>query len=110
MAKFYGSLGFVKTYEVLVDDEPTGKFKTEEIKRNYYGDIVRNMRRWAVSSEKVNEDITIDNQFSILVDSFAMENLAYLKYIEYLGTKWLITNTDIQYPRMILSTGGIYNG
>lgn len=110
MAKYYGALGFVRTYEQMIDDEPTGKFRTETIERNYYGDILRNNRNWVESSEKVNEDITIGNQFSILVDTFAMENFAYLKYITYLGKKWLISSADIQYPRIILTTGGIYNG
>ena len=110
MAKYYGLLGFVRTTERLIDDEPSGKFRTETIERHYYGDILQNNRRWALSSEKVNEDITIENRFSILVDTFVMENFAYLKYIEYLGTKWLISSADLQYPRIILTTGGIYNG
>ena len=110
MAKYYGALGFVRTYEQMIDDEPTGKFRTETIERNYYGDILRNNRNWVESSEKVNEDITISNQFSILVDTFAMENFTYLKYITYFGKKWLISSADIQYPRIILTTGGVYNG
>ena len=110
MAKFYGEIGFVKTYEVEVDGIPSGQFKTEDIKRYYRGDILQNVRKWSDSTEKVNEDVTISNRFSILIDSFISENLSYLKYINYFGVKWKISNVEIQYPRLILTTGGIYNG
>ena len=110
MAKFYGVIGFVRTYEVMIDDEPTGKFRTENVERYYRGEIIRNSRRWSESTEKVNEDIRIDNQFSILADSFAIENFTYMKYIECFGVRWLITNVEIQERRLILSTGGVYNG
>lgn len=110
MAKFYGKIGFVKTYETKIDGEPSGDFKTEEIERYYRGDILQDNRRWNDSTEKVNEDITINNRFSIFADSFLSENVAYLKYIHYFGSKWKISSIEIQYPRLILTTGGIYNG
>lgn len=110
MAKYYGILGFVKTYEVEIDGVPSGDFKTDKIERFYKGDILQDYRRWSDSTEKVNEDVTISNRFSILADSFISNNLAYLKYINYFGTNWKISSVDIQYPRLILTTGGIYNG
>jgi hypothetical protein len=30
-------------------------------------------------------------------------------YVEFMGTKWKITNVEVQYPRLILSVGGVYN-
>lgn len=110
MAKFYGKIGFIKTEELYDGGEPTGRFKVQTIERNYSGDILRNNRRWSESTEKVTDDISIDNQFSILADSFITENLSYLKYITYFGAKWKITSVDIQYPRLILTTGGVWNG
>ena len=110
MAKFYGKIGFVKTYETEIDGIPSGDFKTEVIERYYRGDILQDNRRWSESTEKVNEDITINNRFSIFADSFITENAAYLKYIHYFGVNWLISSIEIQYPRLILTTGGKYNG
>ena len=110
MAKFYGKIGFIKTEELYDGGEPTGRFKVRTIERNYSGDILRNNRRWSESTEKVTDDISIDNQFSILADSFMIENVSYLKYITYFGAKWKITNVDVQYPRLILTTGGVWNG
>lgn len=109
MAKFNGKIGFVETYEIMIDGVPSGRFKTETIEKEYKGDILQDYRRWSESTEKSNENVTINNRFSILIDSFISENLSYLKYIQYFGTKWIISSVDIQYPRMIITTGGIYN-
>ena len=32
-----------------------------------------------------------------------------MKYIEFEGTKWKITNVEVRYPRLNLTVGGIYN-
>ena len=110
MAKYYGKIGFIKTEETYDGATPTGVYKINVIERNYRGDIIKNMRRWSESTEKVNDDISIDCQFSILADSFITENLSYLKYITYFGAKWKVTSVEIQYPRLILNVGGVWNG
>ena len=110
MAKFYGKIGFIKTYEEYDGDIPTGIYKKDIIEKSYKGDIIRNNRHWNESTEKTNDDISINNQFSILSNSFATENLAYMRYIEYKGIKWKILSIDIEYPRLILTVGGVYNG
>jgi hypothetical protein len=33
-----------------------------------------------------------------------------MRYVEFMGTKWKITNIEVQYPRLTLSIGGEYNG
>ena len=57
-----------------------------------------------------NDDIIISNEISIIADKFAYENFYAMKYVEYSGAKWKITNVEVQHPRLILTTGGIYNG
>lgn len=105
MGKFYGKVGFLRTVE-----EPEGssiwKEKRDEI--YYYGDIVRNARRWA-TADKLNDDLTVNNQISIIADSFAYKNLGAMKYVEFMGAKWKITDVELQYPRLIISVGGVYN-
>ena len=105
MGKFYGKVGFLRTVE-----EPEGSsIWTEQLEEfDYYGDIIRNTRRWA-TADKLNDDLVINNQFSIIADSFAYKNLGAMKYVEYMGVKWKITDVELQYPRLIISVGGVYN-
>lgn len=104
MAKFYGIIGYAESVEV----EP-GIWEDQMTERRYYGDLIRNTRRLQ-SSDKVNDDITTSNEISILADPFAYENFHSMRYVEFMGTKWKVVNIDVQYPRLILSLGGVYNG
>ena len=104
MAKFYGNIGYIKTVEV----EP-GIWEEQVVERPYSGDLVRNSGRFQ-SSGGVNDDIVMSNNISIVADPYANENFQYMKYVEFMGAKWNITNVDIQYPRISLTTGGVYNG
>jgi hypothetical protein len=54
--------------------------------------------------------LAINNQISIVADPFANQNFHSMKYVEFMGTRWKITNVDVQYPRLILTMGGVYNG
>lgn len=105
MAKWFGVIG----YAAVIETSP-GVYSDEPIERNYTGDVIRNTSRWSASSESTNDDLDINNQFSILADPFAYQNFHSMKYIEYMGTKWKITSVEVQYPRLILSVGGKYNG
>ena len=104
MAKFYGNIGYIKTVEV----DP-GVWDEEVTERPYYGDITRNMSRFQPSGG-VNDDITLNNTISVLADPYANINFQYMKYVEFMGAKWKITNAEVQYPRIILTIGGVYNG
>ena len=104
MAKFCGNIGFVKTVEI----EP-GIWEKQTIEHMYYGDITRPMRKFQPSGG-VNDDVNISNTISIVADPFANENFPYMAYVVLMGTKWKITNSELQYPRILLSVGGVYNG
>ena len=103
MAKFCGVIGYVVTKET----EP-GIYEEQIIESEYYGDVIRNTRRLR-EANKVNDDINISNQFSIIADPFANHNFHAMRYIVFMGTKWKITEVEVQYPRLILSVGGLYN-
>lgn len=81
----------------------------EIVKRPYYGELVRNTRKMQMS-DKVIDDINIANEISILADSFARDNFQYMRYVEFMGAKWKVTTIEVQFPRLILSIGGLYNG
>lgn len=104
MAKFYGTIG----YEMTVETEP-GIFEESIVENIYIGDVIKNSRRLQESG-KVNDDITISNRISIIADPFANNNFHSMRYVELMGTKWKIIEVEVEYPRLILSIGGIYNG
>ena len=104
MAKFYGAIGYVETVETS-----PGIWEEQIMERNYYGELSRNTRRLE-SSGNVNDNINISNEFSIVADPYANHNFHSMRYIEFMGAKWKITNVEVQYPRLILTLGGIYNG
>lgn len=103
MAKFYGNVGYIKTVEI----EP-GVWEEQTIAQPYYGDITRNISKYQ-SSGGVNDDINVSNSISIVADPFANENFQHMRYVEFMGAKWKITNVEVQYPRLILTIGGVYN-
>ena len=104
MAKYYGAVGYAVSTEVR-----PGIWKDTIVERMYYGDVIRNNRRLE-SSEKINDDVNISNEISILADPYANENFHLIKYVEFMGTKWKVSNITVQFPRLILSVGGVYNG
>ena len=104
MSKFYGKIGFVST------EETAPGIWTERIKeRNYYGETLRTTKQ-ASTDNKRNEDITIFNELSILADPYAMNNFSRMRYIEFMGTLWEVNGVEVKFPRLIITTGGIYNG
>lgn len=103
MAKWCGIIGYAATNETS-----PGVWTEELTERSYFGDVIRNARRLQTTSQ-VNDDINVSNEFSIVADPFAFDNFHSMRYIEFMGTKWKITNVEVQYPRLILTVGGVYN-
>lgn len=103
MAKWFGKIGYAETVETV-----PGVWKEQITEREYYGDLIRNSRRLQ-SANQVNDNIEISNEISIVADPYANENFHSMRYVEFMGTKWKITSVDVQYPRLTLSLGGVYN-
>lgn len=103
MPKFYGAVGYAKTVETS-----PGVSVEQITERNYYGDVIRNTRRLQ-SADKVNDDINISNEISIIADPYANDHFYAIRYVVFQGAKWKVSNIDVQYPRLILSLGGLYN-
>lgn len=104
MAKWFGVIG----YATSVETKP-GVWTEEIVERSYYGDLNSNARRLQ-TAEKLNDDINISNTISILSDPYTEANFHAMRYVTFMDTKWKISNADIQYPRIVLSVGGVYNG
>lgn len=103
MAKFYGVIGYAET----VESEP-GLWVEEITERPYFGDLIRNTSRYQ-SANQLNDNLNIANEISIVADPFAYQNFHLMRYVEFMGAKWKITNVDVQYPRLVLTVGGVYN-
>lgn len=103
MAKYYGVIGYATTEQV----EP-GIYVERITERQYYGDIIKNNRRLR-DAAKVNDDISISNQISIVADPYANNNFHAMRYVTFMGSKWKVAEVEVQYPRLILTLGGLYN-
>ena len=103
MAKFHGIIG----YGITAETKP-GVWKDQIVEREYSGDLNKNTRRLQ-SSDQLNDNIVVSNEISILSDPFANENFHSMRYVEFMGAKWKISNVEVQYPRLILTIGGVYN-
>jgi hypothetical protein len=103
MAKWYGMIGFAETVETA-----PGVWEDTIKDRPYFGDLIRNTRRLQ-STNQLNDDINVSNEISIVADPFAMNNFHSIRYVEFMGAKWKVSNVDVQYPRLNLSVGGVYN-
>ena len=104
MAKYYGKIGFAGSVE-----SAPGVHVEKIVERNYYGELVPNSRRLQ-SANQLNDNINISNEISIVADPYADKNFHMMRYIEFMGTKWKISNVEVQPPRLILTAGGVWNG
>ena len=105
MAKFYGLIGYANTVETA-----PGVYEEQITTKEYYGDLLRNSRKLQTSSDSLNDNINVANEISILADPFANNNFHSMRYVEFMGSKWKITSVDVQFPRLILTMGGVHNG
>lgn len=105
MARFFGNIGFSKAVEtapgIWTDDEIV-PFK-------YKGDVIRVGRRWE-KGEGLNDDLIVNNYVSVIADSFMLENLHAMKWVEFSGSKWKVASVEVEYPRIKITLGGLWNG
>lgn len=104
MAKYFGEIGFAETVETA-----PSVYEETITERQYYGDLTR-ITRQLQGSEHLNDNLNISNELSIVSDPYAMEHFFNIRYVVYAGTKWKVSNVEVQFPRLILSLGGVYNG
>lgn len=104
MGKFYGKIGFAVQKEIR-----PGYWDEEITERPYYGDLIRNHRKLKVSGQ-VNDNVSLSNEISIIGDPFAIEHFYNMRYVDFMGARWKISDIEIQYPRLILTIGDLYHG
>ena len=103
MPKYYGAVGYAETKETT-----PGVYTEDITERNYYGDVGRNVRRYQ-QGQNLNDNLEIDNIVSIVADPFALAHFSQIRYVVWNGVKWKVKSVEVQYPRLILTIGGVYN-
>ncbi len=101
--KWYGEIGYGITEQIR-----PGVWNPVTHERFYHGDITR-IRRTLQSANQTNDDISFSQEVSIVADPYATDHFHEIRYVKYRGTKWKVTNISVQYPRLILTLGGVYN-
>lgn len=104
MAKFYGKVGYATTEETA-----PGVYSERITERHYYGDVTRNARRLE-QGIGVNDDVNVTNTISIVADAYAYQRFFAIRYVEWMGVRWKVSNVDVQRPRLNLTLGGEYHG
>lgn len=110
--KFYDAIGYVESVERPAEnplDGGSGIWEDVATERKLYGDVIRDTRALR-EGDKVNNDLTIGNRFSVVADGYANENFWAIKYVMWRGTRFHVTDVEVQQPRLILTPGGVYNG
>jgi hypothetical protein len=104
--RFHGAVGYADHNE----ETSPGVWQEVMTEISYTGDVIRNSGRLESNLATLNEDVTLANAFSIMADAYAYENFEKMRYLNWNGSNWRINSVEIQRPRLILTTGGLWNG
>lgn len=104
MARFYGNVGYADTQEIR-----PGVWEDVIEERSYYGTVTRDSTKWR-NSEGLHDNLTMVNTISIVADAYAIDHVFDMRYIEWLGKAWRITDVVVERPRLEIRLGGVYNG
>lgn len=104
--RFFGAIGYG-----IPEEDAYGVVTNREVEHMHMGDITKVVTR-NEPAQQVNDNIRLNNSFSIVMDAFITENFQYIKYIVFLGIKWSVISAtkDPDRPRIIIEAGQVYNG
>jgi hypothetical protein len=104
MARFHGKVG----YGVAAETSP-GVWEDTIVEVAYFGDVIRNTRKLR-ETENLNNDLSVQNSISIVADAYANNHFFAIRYIEWMGALWTVSDVEVQSPRLLLRLGEVYNG
>lgn len=100
--KWFGEIGyFVESNNV--DGIVTDSFITQQ----YYGDIIKDYKT-NTSENAVNEDFELSNRISVVADPYLISHFHKIAWISFMETKFKVRSVELQYPRLIVSLGGVF--
>jgi hypothetical protein len=104
MAKTHGKIGYGETVEAS-----PGVHVDLITEHYFYGEVIRNTRQLR-EGEKLNQDLTVGNSISVVASAYLREHFFAIRYVEWMGELWTVTDVEVQLPRLILRLGEVYNG
>lgn len=102
--RFHGKVGYGETVETS-----PGVHEDVITERESFGDVIRNSRK-LTEGEGVNPDLSVGHSISIVADAYASEHFLEMRYVEWMGTRWTVTDVEVERPRLILRLGEVYSG
>ncbi len=105
--RYYDVVGFSFSEEGTGERE--GIVEDKVVEKYYYGDILRNTRRYENGND-INDNLRINNQVSIVADDYAYDHYYDIRYCRLMNGLWKVTNVEVQRPRLLLTIGEVYNG
>lgn len=102
--RFHGKVGFGESVETS-----PGVYEDQIVEHEYFGDVTRAARRM-VEGENLNQDLSLGNTITIVADAYASEHFFEVRYVEWSGIFWTVTDVEVQRPRLLLRLGEVYNG
>lgn len=104
MGRFYGLIGYGEETETS-----PGVWEDVITELPYTGDTMKISKR-NQTTEHLNDNLVVNNEISVVADPFALQNFHSIRFVHWLGTRWKVTSVTVQYPRLVISIGGVYNG
>lgn len=106
MARFAGFVGFA--HSVMTSPGVTEEVITE--RGPYFGDVKRASLAMQ-QTNVVNTDLRTTNTIEIIAaDDYVSENIFAIRFVEWAGTAWVVTEVTVERPRLLLRLGGVYRG
>ena len=106
MARFSGLVGFV--HSVRVRPGVTQDVVTE--KGPYFGNVTRSSLTMQ-QGDAVNTELRTTNTIEIMADDqYVNENIFAIRFVEWAGVAWAVSEVTVQRPRLLLRLGGVYHG
>ena len=102
--RFHGKVGYGETVETA-----PGVHEDVITEHQHFGDVVRNSRT-LTEGDNLNQDLSVGNSISIVANAYASEHFFAIRYVEWAGNLWTVSNVEVQSPRLLLSLGEVYSG
>lgn len=106
MPRFYGKVGYGRSAE---KEGSPGVWVDEITTKSYYGDVLRDITKLE-QPQTLNKNIVVNNSISVIADEYAISHISEIKFVEWAGEYWAVTNVESKPPRLILTLGSVYHG
>jgi len=104
MNKWVGVIGFAVNEETA-----PGVWEDTITEKKLTGDII-DVRVRRSDSQDINTNVNVSAKISVVINPYLRDHLDKLRYLSYFGSYWKISDISVEFPRLVISLGGVYNG